>query len=396
MGEGMSIAGSIKHLAALGLYPAGLAGNNAALSYKSFKNFKPSNTRRIRRGLGRVIAGQGNCYGGVIGDSTQAGDGAGTGTNGFDGARVLTPSRRLSDILNKSLVTSQEVGIFGSAGVQSGAPAQYLTYDPRVAMPSGWSLTSAGIGGGYYDNSTTTNPLSFAPGVAFNTIDYLYAQTTGLATFTIDVDGGAAIETVNAAGSGAIVRHTVTCPLGAHTINWRRTGVGANLRILGCTVYNSAVKTVDIWNLSVAGATSSSWSLTTNPWSPLNALPALGLDFAFLDIGINDWIGGVDPAVYTTNMQSIINVLSPTTDVILCNPNPSAIATNSLSQQMTIVNALAAIQVANDLPLIDFRNQFETQEIATSGGFWYSGPHPNALGYVEKGRLMARALREVA
>jgi hypothetical protein len=367
--------------------------NNALLTRRSFKNFKPSNTRKTRKGLANVRNGLANMNVAIVGDSTQAGDGAGTGTNGYDGARVLSASRKLATMLapttGKGIIAAQETAIFGSAGVASGTPGQYLTYDTRVLMPSGWSLASAGIGGGYYDNSTTTNALSFTPTIAFDTIVYWYAQNTGLATFTVDIDGGAAIETPNSAGSGALVKHTLTVALGTHTINWKRTGVGANLRILGCTVYNSASKTVDVWNMGVAGSLSTSWINAANPWSPLNALTSIAADLYVIDLGINDWINGTDPTTFQTNMQTIITACAAQGDVVLCSPVPRAIASTPLATQLLYVTALQALQVSNDLPWVDFRNLFETQEIANTNGMMYDVTHPNNNGYAEKARLMS-------
>jgi hypothetical protein len=360
---------------------------NSLLARRSFMNFKPSNTRKLRKGLANVRAGLANMNVMVVGDSTQAGDGAGTGTNGFDGARLLTPSRRLaSNLSGRGIVTAQEVGIFGAAGV--GASQYPSTYDPRLSYGAGWSAVSAGIGGAYYDNSTTTNALAFTPAIAFDTIVYWYLQNTGYATFTIDVDGGAAIETVNAASTGALVKHTVTCALGTHTINWKRTGTGANLRIAGCTVYNSAAKTVDVWNCGVSGATSTSWINAANPWSPLNAITALAADLYIVDLGINDWIGGTSLSTFQTQMQSIITACQASGDVVLCNPVPQAIASTVLATQLQYVSVLQTLQQSNDLPWLDFRNLMETQEISNANGTQYDATHPDNLGYVEKGRLM--------
>lgn len=367
--------------------------NNALLSRRSFMNFKPSNTRKLRKGLANVRTGTANMNVAIIGDSTQAGDGAGTGTNGFDGARILTPARRLaSNLTGRGIVAAQETAIFGSAGVGAG---QYpSTYDPRLSYGAGWAATSAGIAGGYYDNSTTTNALAFTPTIAFDTIVYWYGQNTGYATFTIDVDGGAAIETPNAAGSGALIKHTVTCALGTHTINWKRTGTGTNLRIMGCTVYNSATKTVDVWNCGVAGATSTSWINAANPWSPFNGLTSLAADLYIIDLGINDWINSTNLTTFSTQMQSIITACQTSGDVVLCNPVPQAIASTALATQLQYVSVLQTLQLTNDLPWVDFRNLMETQEISNTNGTQYDATHPNNLGYIEKGRLMTMIFDE--
>jgi hypothetical protein len=366
--------------------------SGASSSSGVFRNFKQTNTRRLRRVLSNVRSGVANDVIAVLGDSLNAGHGSGTGTNGFTGARALTPSRRMAEILNKGVVAAQEIGIFGSAG----AGAEYANYDSRVSLGSGWATTSAGPGGGYYDNSTTLNALAFTPTQSFDTIVFWYGQASGYATFTVDVDGGAALATVNAANAtGAMIKQTVSCTLGTHTINFKRTGTGTFARIMGVTVYNSASKVLDIWNLGIAGATVATLNQTANPWSPRNAYVAMAASTYLLDIGMNDWIGGTSLTQFAADYEALVVALLTQSDVIIVNPSPRAVAGTPLATQLLYASIIDGIAQKYDLPFIDLRAYFETQETANALGEYYDITHPNSIGYALKGDLFAKALTQV-
>lgn len=362
---------------------------NRDAARRCFRNFKPANTRRLRKGLANVRINSKDMAIAIVGDSLNAGHGAGTGTNGFDGARALTPARHLATLLNRNFVPAQEVAVFGGAGVSAG---QVPAYDPRVVMGSGWAPTSAGFAGGYYLNSTTTEALAFTPVQAFDTIVYWYARNTAYATFTVDIDGGAALETVDATGSGAILKRTLNVARGNHTINFKRVS-GGNCSILGCTVYDGATgKVVDVWNLGVAGATISTTNATTNPWTSRSAHVAAAPDVVFLDIGMNDWIGETNLATFEAQYSAYVTALAAVSDVIIVNPAPRAVANTSLAVQQQYEAIIKSLQKSFDLPLIDLRALYETQEIANANGLFYDVTHQNAAGYAAKGDLFYRAL----
>lgn len=362
---------------------------NRDAAWRCFRNFKPSNTRRLRKGFANVRTNTANMVIAIAGDSLNAGHGAGTGTNGFDGARALAPARHLATLMNRNVIVTQELAVFGGAGVTA---AQVPTYDPRVVMGSGWAPTSAGFAGAYYLNSTTTDALTFTPTQSFDTIVYWYARNTAYAVFTVDIDGGAALETVDATGSGAILKRTINVTRGTHAINFRRVS-GGNCSILGCTVYdNASGKVVDIWNWGVSGATISTTNATTNPWTSRAAHVAAAPDVLLLDIAMNDWIGGTNLATFEAQYRAYLTSLTAVSDVIIVNPSPRAVANTSLETQRQYESIIKAVQKSFDLPLIDLRALFETQEIASANGLFYDVTHQNALGYALKGELFYRAL----
>lgn len=365
--------------------------NTALLPQRTFKNFKPSNTRRLRRAIANARAGVADGVLALVGDSTTMGTGAGTGTNGWTGGRIANLPYRLSQLLSTAAIPCDSTGVPGSNNVTL---AEMSNYDPRLTLGAGWSVVSAAIGGAYFDNSTTTNAFAFAPGVTFDTIDYWYLQVSGYGTFTIDIDGGAAIETVNASGSTLLAKHTLTVARGTHTINWKRVS-GGNVRIVMCQVRDGTTKRLSVWNLGVSGATSLTAIASANVWNVLPAVIQTAPDAVLLTLGINDWNSGVPVADFTTNMQTFITSVLPTSDIILGNPCPQAVANTSQVIQQQFYDAIVGLANLNDLPMIDYRSALETYEIAQPLGEYYNPTHPNNLGYAIMASAAARGLQAV-
>jgi lysophospholipase L1-like esterase len=346
-------------------------------------NFKVSNTRKLRHAFAKVRSGAGRGSIGVIGDSNMMGSGTSTGTSGLDGAKRKSAPRRMAEILNQSSLPVVERGFFGSAGVST---AQMAAYDNRLTLGAGWAPTSAGIAGGYMRNSTDTTNFAYAPGVSFDTIEYWYLQAAGKGSFSIDINGGSPIETIASAGVNALVKRTLTVSAGVHVVNFKR--VSGEVNICGVTVYTAATKELDIHNLGVSGSTSGTVALTTNPWSPGPAHAALGCDAYLLCIGTNDW-GVTAEATYEANVQAKITSLLAVGDVILVNPLPRAVATTSKAVQDAYNARFRKLAGVNDIPYIDTRVLFETQEIADVLDWYYDATHLKDTGAAVWGNLLA-------
>jgi len=198
------------------------------------------------------------------------------------------------------------------------------------------------------------------------------------------------------AGVGALITHTLTVPLGSTPINFKRTGVGLNLRIAGVTVYNSASKVLDIQNIAVAGSTSITWTNSSNAWSPLNAVPLLGADVCFINICINDFITGTPLPTYNTNISSLIAVNKVVSDVVIFCPVPRQNISTPITVQTQYINIIKSLaSPANfDLPIMDITNLYQSQETANAAGWMYDQTHPNSRGYTVMAQLMAAAFHE--
>jgi lysophospholipase L1-like esterase len=315
---------------------------------RSFKNFKESNTRNFRAGLTAVRTGTGRLTIACLGDSTTAGTGAGTGTSGLTDAYVASYPVVLAGLLNTQLAATINDAVWGRL---SGAAVSYSLFDPRLSLGSGWGVSGSSIGG-IWNNTTTTDPLAFTPADAFDTIDVYYVRNTGNATFTVDVDGGAALATVNAAGGLALLKQAVTCSKATHTVNIKRNGTGAGLSIVGIDTYDSTAPKVSMWNWGSSGTTAANWASTSFAFSPANAIATIAPDLMIYGIGIND-MGTSDIAQFKTDVQTVVTKQLIAGDCIIAIPNPVSTGSYTQAQQDAIKTALLEVAATNDLPVID-------------------------------------------
>lgn len=355
-------------------------------------NFKPSNTAKWRTAMAKVRAGAGSAKILNVGDSTTFGQGAGTGASGTIGARAKSYPVFLATILTGMGLPAHSGSICGNGGLTD---TDFLAYDPRLALGAGWAqsvITS--LATRTWLNSSTVNPLTFTPAQAFDTIEIWYLQNAGYATFTVGVDGGAPLQTINAAGAQALVKATVTCPAGTHAINIARNGTGGSLHITAINTLHSAAAAVSVIGAGWSGSAASSWDLISSPWSPGFAIPAIGADLTIINLGINNWRGTppVDFDTFTTQYQSSLSRAKTTGDVIILGPVPSAYASANPQQQADYMAALYALAASNDVPLIDMTKRFRSYADANALGFYFDQLHPTGIGYADEAQFIARTL----
>src|SRR3954469_6767848 len=87
---------------------------------------------RWRAAKARVRAGTGDAFVGVVGDSTTAGQGAGTGASYTNGAKTLSVPSRLAARLTAIGLRASADSVFGNQNVDSAtrANANYVAYNP--------------------------------------------------------------------------------------------------------------------------------------------------------------------------------------------------------------------------------------------------------------------------
>jgi lysophospholipase L1-like esterase len=360
---------------------------------RCFKNFKPSNTRHLRYGLARVRTGTGRLRLALLGDSTTAGTGANTGTSGLVGAYPYAYPSVLASILNARLASASNLNsIWGVVA----STASYSTFDTRLTLGAGWANSPVLSIAPMWLNSTTTNAFAFTPVGQFDTADIWYVKTPGYDSFTVNVDGGATLETVDCNAAVAVGKQTVTCALGSHTLNIARSGIGGNVQIIGIETYNSAAFGIDVFNWGYHGSTSTTWNSTALAYSPANAIAAIAPDVVTIGLGIND-TGATADATFRTNIQVLITKAVSVGDCIIVIPNP-VIADGQYSQanQNTLRQSLLSLAATNDLPVIDRKLSMESYTQANASGLMYDVLHPNKFGYTEVASLFANALISAA
>lgn len=329
-----------------------------------------------RKALAKVRSGGGRAKLALIGDSTTMGAGStGASTNN---AIVKSYPTQLAALLN-----SYHVGALASS---SWGIALLPATDPRVVYGTGWvqATAVASLGGPMAScPNTATTALAFTPADQWDTCDIYYAKNSGLGTFTVNVDGGATLATVNANATSGFAKETISTTLGSHTVNIARNGTGGTIYIAGIHCYNSAENVVDVFNLGWYGSKVSQWHVTTNGWSTGNALPILAPDLSVICLTINDWNAATDTSAYTASMQALIDVAKTTGDVILMTGVPSSTSSASVEQQATYNAICASLAASNDIQIIDLTERWGSYVESNALGYYADGLHPLAIGYAD-------------
>jgi lysophospholipase L1-like esterase len=324
-----------------------------------------------------VKAGTGSGKVVLIGDRTTAGYGAAGTAGSYTNTQQVAPPAQLRRLLNAHGIPADAANLMSDSNVNTQNGVAINTYDPRVA-PASWTLpANNGLCGGSLNTSGAT-VFAFTPVTAFDTIDVFYGTTGGGGTFTVDVDGGASLGTINCNAAGDLKVQTLTCALGTHTINVTRASGTAYL--FGICCRNSTVSRVYVQQCAHAGGGASTFATSFSPFGYSNIVADLDADLTIINLGINDWIAGTSQSTFSTNLQTIITNAKTTGDVILCTPFPSSTAT-SMATQSGLVDVINSLAASNSVPLID-NFAIEGSYAAGNAAAHYSDAnHPNGLGY---------------
>lgn len=325
-----------------------------------------------------VAGGSRNATLEFVGSSITAGAFAvGTGSNLWNGAQPLTFGvQACSNIPNASIQT-----LMGDNGLDLTPPLQ--AWDTRFTASTNWIEGGQGgtIGYSALTNVTNTNPLSFVPAIAFNSIDVYYTSNSGLGSATINVDGGSSLGTINSNQAAALRKSTFSTTLGTHTLNFV-TASGEPL-ISGFVTYNSAIKQISCFITGWSGGTMANFSDTTNAYAELNALVATGPDLVVLEVGANDWVNDTSTSTVQIELQKFITALQPTSDVIIIISPPSASSAAPLSQQAAMVSTITSVAASNGVNVVYLPVLWGSYTQANANGWMSNIIHPDAAGYAQ-------------
>lgn len=359
-------------------------------------NVNSQNTPHLRAAIARIRSSNGNARFGIAGDSTTVGayaTASGSG-NEFNNVKVLAVPFQLAAILSARGIPAQNDNFMANGNV--GSLANYTTYYPAVTSAvTGFAADgSFPIFGGFsFDASTNGATLAFEPVTAFDTIDVYYFTFSTLGSFTVNVDGGSTLATVNTGtGTGNVAKTTITgVSHGTHTINIV-TSSGTKVYILGVAVRDSTTPRVEIYNLGGASATAEIYNSTAN-FGTIQALTAMALDVLFINLTINDInLQSASIATYIANLTSLISTQQAAGgDVVLMIGNPcntaqwtSGGATSVAQKYMAAVYLLAT---SLNLPLIDITQRWVSYAAANAvmpyGDAGAGSLHPSKTGYAD-------------
>jgi lysophospholipase L1-like esterase len=367
--------------------------SSASMTASGVFNLNASSLLSWRKALANVRTGLGRGKIAVIGDSTSMATGAGaSGALNLGGAFPSGWVQVLAARLASSVPTST-----GSIICDQGtalAPISYATYDTRVTLGANWAASgSLGCIGGELFTFTAgaINNFSFTPVAAFDTIVVYYARGGGAASATVNVDGGASLGTLTFAGGAALVTTTFTVAKATHTINIVPVNDGP-LNILGFQTFDSTTPAVDIVQLGIFGATTSTvGSASPNAWG-LSALTTIAPSLTIIDLSINDSNNLTSLTTYTNSAINIINTAKTTGSVMLMSGPPSNTTQATNGTLATYVNALKSLAVSNNLPFLDLTTRWTSFAVTNPVLPYFDPLHPGKLGYQDIGSAVAGVL----
>jgi lysophospholipase L1-like esterase len=334
-----------------------------------------------------VKAGSGSGKIVLLGDSTTAGYGAAGAASSYTNTQAVAPPAQLRRLLSAQGIPAEVGNFMSDSNVNTQNGVATNTYDPRI-VPASWTLPAGNgfCGGSFYTSGATV--FAFTPTTPFDTIDVFYASVGGAGTFTVDVDGGASLGTINCNQAADLRVQTLTCALGSYTINVTRASGMAYLFGIRCR--NSMASRVYVQQCAHAGGTAGTFATSFTNFNYSNIVTELDADLTIINLGINDWVAGTSQSTFSTNLQTLITAAKTTGDVILCTPFPSSTAT-SMASQNSIVDVIHTLAASNSVPLIDNFAAEGSYAAGNAAAHYWDVLHPNGLGY----NLAAKRIADV-
>ncbi|MHC2573957.1 GDSL-type esterase/lipase family protein [Rhizobium leguminosarum] len=367
-------------------------------------NFKTSQFSKMKAALARVSGGTGRGKIVCVGDSTTWGEGGGdSGSN----MRVNAKERCWPTIVAKTLaaagIPAGYENIYGNGAITTaGIPLSNLQnyYKTGFSPSNAWAANAAMTAGGcLFANATDTSAITVILQTPCDKFELADLTLPGNGIISYSIDGGAAVQlSQNVASS---YRRTVIDLGGvaAHTITINR--VSGTCFFAGYTAWNSTIPGFEIVNVGIGSAQTAEWVNAATTYGPLNSMTNLAstADLVIIDLTINN--AYLSPTTYNTTyptqMQTIINAArAGGADVMLMTGNPSRVDIVPDSAQQNFRNALKALAVSNDLPMIDQWEKYTDWVALDAAGKMYNANHPNTAGYADLGAFVANTIRRWA
>lgn len=366
----------------------GLPANSIPFAYR----VDPSLFSKFTAKLAAVAAGVGRCKVAIVGDSTVAGEGGGSGGgSNLTNAYASAWPARFTSLLQARGISTTHASRFGDGGNQRFGTG-LGTYDARVTMGTGWvpDTTLLDTVGGSPIKCTGTGVMAFTPTEQFDTCDIYYVTFPGHGSINANLDGGANT-LINASQASAIRKTTITGTLGAHTVNL--TGVSGTVYLVGIDCYNAASPQVSVWNFGRRGGKTTDFIPATNSaWIASNVFPVIQPDFTIYGLGINDSFSSVSPTDTTTAVSTAIDLARQTGDIAIVTQLPANVANITLDKQEGTVAAVRALAVTKNVPMFDLYARRGSYAASSPLGHYWDWVHQTKQGYADVARFVDRAL----
>lgn len=341
-----------------------------------------------RTALARVQLGAGNATLLVVGTSISAGEGStGSGPNGNPISKSI-PTLLAGRLTALGLPASWQAINADHANATASA---ITAFDSRV-VPGPWVGNFGTLGGSFlYSNAVSSTPLAITPTTSFDTIDIWYFRNPGNGTFTVNVDGGATLSTINSSGTAGFVKATITCTAGTHTINLTQTGAGP-VYVMTVIPRTAANKEVTVINAARRGGLAAHYGNDNNIYGSRAGLKAIAPDLTLIELTANDWKAPTDLTLYSNYIQNIIDDAKLSGDVLLYTSIPSDTSYASIAQQQQYIDAIVALGVKNNVTVLNTTDRWTSFAFSNALGMYFDGLHPAGIGSADLANGLARVL----
>lgn len=330
----------------------------------------------------------------VDGDSTEAGYGVNTGTNGFAGARKMTHAAQLARMLGWQ--------DSGTLGMLAGNDVTPNSNDERIS-PLGAGVTVLGnvsyMGGliSFANGASGAYTITPRGSKGYDRVRVIYGSLAsgGATNMSVNV-GGTSIGTFSAAGSDATQSIEFSCPYSDPSVPISISGNGAATNgqcfIQGVIWWDSADPGVIVLNSGSSGSKVLDRFSQGNKYTFRNSFPALAPDLVIENLWINDTLQSTDPSSYQGTLSALKTMLNVSADVVWMGYQPINSTKMTDGQGDAIFAAMKA--VAGTDPVIDLRATFGQTfaEANALGVFVADGVHINSLGQYYKACYTASAV----
>lgn len=336
-------------------------------------NLDPSQLRRIRAALGKVMGNTGMAKIAFLGDSTVV------GAYGGDSGKFSWPARVRQMLANQGY-PSAGTGLVPCFNNYAAAEPRIILYSGETALHS-WSNMMT--------NTTTVNGVQFdttATGETGTILDVYYDDMS--APFDVNIDGGTKTRITPGGTNTVKVWSSATLSNTTHQgIAWRVSGT---MNILGFQLRTGAYG-VQTYNSAISGAKTDSIASSNYQHvaqTALNRTTGWGADLVFIMCETNDAGNAIPVATFKANMQTAINTaVTASTDIVLVTGFPL-----NGTDLTPYTKALYELADSNNLPLIDMQARWGSWTTANGLGLFTDNAHPTAAGYATAGRAIFTAL----
>ena len=334
---------------------------------------------KTRKALARSRSGGADVVHLVMGDSTTMGDGAGTGTNGFVGARNRSLAQCLAREVGGVRYPTSSDSFMGNQLLTGVTMAQY---DPRLNLGA-WAPDNTLIktlGGYIFKAASSGATLAFTPVGIFDSFDLYTVGYNGGGQVTVNVDGGSTLATWTDSASG-VFKTTVSCARGTHTINIVTTNATA-VYVHGVICHDSQRPAINVLQCGQSGDNLGQFVNNVGVYNVYGMLTAIAPDIITLNFNINDMRVPTAEATYRANYQKLIDACKVLGDVVLTFSHYVDTAQASQATQEAYKGYVQSLAASNGLIFVDRSvTTGATYAIANAAGYMYDALHPNALGY---------------